>query len=801
MAHPVPPVPTDEAERIRELHRCRILDTEPEPTFDDVTKLAAWICGTPMAVIAMVDSKRQWFKSKVGIELSETPRDMAFCAHTIALSEPFVVKDTNLDPRFVHNPLVQSSPKVRFYAGVPLRMHGGHALGSLAVMDRVPRDLDSEQMKALQVLAKQVVAQLELRRSAFECLEAFRAIIHATPLAIIGLDMQGRVKVWNRSAEEMFGWTEAEVLDNVTPIVPADEKTSFDEVMNSVRQGKVLRNLETRRLRKDGTRIDVCIHAAPVRSEAGEVIAAGEVVEDITQRKRQEQQIERSISLLRATLEATADGILAVDREGKIILSNRKLAELWGAPPGLFESGDTNRVVEFAASQLRDPEYFLEKIRRYLSGALFEESDTLRFKDGRLLERFSQPQVVGGETVGRVFSYRDITRRTHLEEQLRQAQKMEAVGQLAGGIAHDFNNVLNIIVGYTALLQTRLADDESLRGHADQIMKAADRAAGLTRQLLVFSRKQVLEAKVVDLNTLVSNFSKMLPRLIGEDIELVLNLGSDTDRILADAGQVEQVLMNLVINARDAMPTGGQLTIETANVDLDFTPETAGQTRHVMLSVTDNGHGMSEEVKAHIFEPFFTTKEAGKGTGLGLATVYAIVHQSGGRVEVQSELGKGSTFRVYLPSLGNGDTQETAESEPDVAASGEETILVVEDEPSLRELMREILERRGYKVLEASDGLEALQRVTEYPEPIDLVITDVVMPGMRGWEVCEKLRRLRPELKVIYISGYTDDPMLDRRLMGDRAAFVQKPFTPDVLTRKVRDVLDGTRLMPDFPKR
>jgi PAS domain S-box-containing protein len=788
----IPPVPPDEHQRLQELLHYCILDTEPEANFDDITQIAALVCNTPVAIITLVDAARQWFKSKIGISTAESPREIAFCAYTITQRDLFVVKDAHADPRFRDNPLVTSDPHIRFYAGAPLITARGHALGTLAVIDRVPRDISADQRRTLIALSKQVVAQLEVRRWAAEGLDAFRAIVRACPLAIIALDMQGRVLIWNESAHQMFGWTEAEVLGRPTPIVPPEDADSFQQIAASARENRILRSQETRRVRKDGNVIDVTISSAPLSNRHGEVIGVVGILDDVTDRKRQRNELENSVSLLRATLDATADGIMAVDTQGQIVSFNRRLAELWNIPATVLESGDVNAIIEFAMNQLRDPEHFMEKIRRYFAGEAISDFDTLQFKDGRLLERYAHPQYVNGVLAGRVFSYRDITRRTQLEEQLRQAQKMEAIGQLAGGIAHDFNNLLNVIVGYTALLQAKLAED-NLRGHADQIMKAADRAAALTRQLLVFSRKQVLETKVLDVNALVVSLSKMLPRLIGEDVELVIDVNADVGYVRADPGQIEQVIMNLVINARDAMPGGGHLTIGTDNLTIDKESKAEGATSgdYVVLRVSDDGNGMTEDVKAHIFEPFFTTKQPGKGTGLGLATVYAIVRQSGGVVEVQSEAGKGSTFRVYLPRVA--ETADTAQKQlvSDSSLSGTETILVVEDETSLRDLMRHILQRRGYTVLDAHDGMEAIRRAQHFSHPIDLVITDVVMPGLRGWEAAEQIRTTRPDIKVLYISGYNDDLVVNRHLIGEHADFLQKPFTPDALVRKVREVLSA----------
>ncbi len=388
-------------------------------------------------------------------------------------------------------------------------------------------------------------------------------------------------------------------------------------------------------------------------------------------------------------------------------------------------------------------------------------------------------------------------RREHrqLETQFLQSQKMEAVGQLAGGIAHDFNNLLTIITGYSQLILDRLSSGDGLREKVEEIKKAADRAASLTRQLLAFSRRQVLQPQVVDLSHVVANLDKMLRRLIGEDIDLVALCPPGVGRVKVDPGQIEQVILNLAVNARDAMPQGGKLTIETANVELDESyagNHVAVKTGpYVMLAVSDTGHGMDRETQARIFEPFFTTKEQGKGTGLGLSTVYGIVKQSGGNVWVYSEPGKGATFKIYLPRVVEAPQPKFEVKPPEAGLRGTETILLVEDEAAVRLLVRGTLEQNGYDVLDAGSGAEALVMANERKQPIHLLVTDVVMPGMSGREAAQQVTLAHPETRVLYMSGYTDDAVVRHGVLESSAAFVQKPFTPDSLLRKIREVLDA----------
>ncbi len=389
----------------------------------------------------------------------------------------------------------------------------------------------------------------------------------------------------------------------------------------------------------------------------------------------------------------------------------------------------------------------------------------------------------------------DVSERRRLEDQLRQAQKMEAVGALAGGVAHDFNNLLTVIGGYSQLQMVRLKDGDPLRNDIEEIKKAADRAAVLTRQLLAFSRRQVLQPRVLDLNSIVTDMEKMLRRLIRADIAFVTSLDPALARVKADPGQIEQVLMNLVVNARDAMAQGGRLVIETANIVLDESyPRShmgASNGPHVMLAVSDTGCGMDPETKARAFEPFFTTKPHGEGTGLGLATVYGIVKQSGGNIYLYSEPGAGTSIKIYLPQVQAAEELPGVDHAQAPPAPGTETILLVEDEDLVRTLAKRVLGYHGYVVLEAPDGEKALTVAQQHKGTIDLILTDVMMPRMSGFELVRSLAQLRPQIRVLYMSGYTDHGVIQRGELDPGVAYLQKPFAPDALARRVREILDA----------
>jgi PAS domain S-box-containing protein len=544
-------------------------------------------------------------------------------------------------------------------------------------------------------------------------------------------------------------------------------------------------------MRQDGTEFPAELAITRI-SQEGPAFFTGQI-RDLTEQKRVLTEMLRSEERFQKLFDSGTIGIAIADLDGNTVEANDAYLDMLGLTREELLAGKVRWDELTPAEHRGRDQVAVEELRRTGIASPWEK-EFLR-KDGTRV-----PVLIGVAMLkaseGSVIAYVvDLTERRRLESQFLQAQKMEAVGQLAGGIAHDFNNLLTVILGYSDLLAAKLDSGSHELGELDEIRTAAERAASLTRQLLAFSRRQVLERRVLDVSDLIAHTERMLRRLIGEDVELVTVLSPALRRVSADAGQLEQVIMNLAVNARDAMPRGGKLTIETANVELDEAyarrHATVRPGSYVMIAVSDTGVGMSGETLAHMFEPFFTTKERGKGTGLGLATVYGIVKQTGGSVWVYSEVGKGTTFKIYLPVVEEGVEVEPVPAAEPVSLVGSETVLLVEDEGAVRALSRSILERYGYTVLEAGSGKEGLDVARQYPLPIHLVLTDVVMPEMGGSDLATRLEALRPGVRVLYMSGYTDDAVVRHGLLEKGRVFLQKPFTPETLARKVREALGG----------
>jgi PAS domain S-box-containing protein len=652
-------------------------------------------------------------------------------------------------------------------------------------------------------IAHDITERWRAEQALRESEEKYRVLVETSPDAITLFDLNLNIIMGNRPALSLYGYERQEeiigksVLNYLAPEQLARAREDIAKVLETGSMGPVEYTL----LRQDGTFFVAELKGSLILDREKKPNAILCVSRDITGRKKVEEALRSSEEKYRTILETMEDGYFEVDLTGNFTFVNdAECRNLGYSREELI--GRNNR-------QYTD-ETMAKKLHQTFTG-VYTTGESVKMLDVEVIKKDGTKSIneisislikdSEGKPIGFRGVARDVTERKHmeqekasLEEQLRQSQKIEAIGRLAGGVAHDFNNLLTVISGNCQLSLLELNEKDPLKGNIEEIKGASEKAANLTRQLLAFSRRQILEMKVLDLNTVLRDLDKMLHRLIGEDIELITLLADDLGRVKTDPGWVEQIIMNLAVNARDAMPNGGKLTIETANVELDEAYArnhvSVKPGRYVMLSMSDTGVGMTPEVRQQIFEPFFTTKEKGKGTGLGLSTVYGIVKQSGGNIWVYSELGKGTTLKIYLPCVDEPAEKLKAQVLGEEFPRGSETILIVEDDKEVRNLAVRILKRQGYTVLDGSYGDEAFSACRQHKGPIHLLLTDVVMPGMDGRALSESLSQLHPEMKVLYMSGYTDDAIVRHGVMAKGINYIQKPFTVSELTNKVREVLN-----------
>jgi PAS domain S-box-containing protein len=646
-------------------------------------------------------------------------------------------------------------------------------------------------------------AEEECRR-AQEVLGRFRAILEATPDFVAMADDHGRPLYLNRAARKLLGL--AEGRDPAAPLLaalhpPWARQVVVREALPTARRAGSWAG-ESAWLAADGREVpvlEVILAHRATASPDGEVAFLSTIARDISERKEAEGRLRRSEAQLAEAQQIARLGSWEWDLASNTVTWSDELYRIFDLRPGEF--GATYEAF-LERVHPEDREYTRSVIERArLDHQPFDYDHRAVRPGGGVRSLHSRGRVIAdaaGRAVRMVGTCQDVTERVELEERLRQAHKLEAVGRLAGGVAHDFNNLLTAILGFNELLQTGLPPDAPGQDYVREIQKAGDRAAALTRQLMAFGRRQIVAPAVLDLNALVAASAVSLRRLVGAGVEVVTELQPGPASVRADAGQLEQVLVNLVLNARDAMAGGGRLTVRTAGREAGSPPGgpalSAGGPppgRWVSLAVSDTGEGLSPEARAHLFEPFFTTKGPGKGTGLGLATVWAIVKQSGGEIEVDSARGRGTTFTVWLPAAGEGDRPAATEGSGVAVPHGTETVLLVEDEDSVRHMIAVGLRLYGYTVLEARQGQEALAVCAGHAGPIHLVVTDVDMPVLNGRELAEQLAGVRPEARVLLMSGYTDDVAVREGVRQADLPFLQKPLTPTLLARKVREVLDG----------
>jgi PAS domain S-box-containing protein len=626
--------------------------------------------------------------------------------------------------------------------------------------------------------------------------DRFRTLLDSTPDAMVVVSQDGRIVLVNSQTEKLFGYKREELLGQpIEALTPErfwiQHRKHRDKYMGQAQLRPMGVGLELYGIRKDGTEFPVEISLSPHHTEEGILVSS--TIRDITQRKRVEDSLRQSEATFRAMVEGTY-GVYRASPDGTILMANPELAKMLG-----YSSEEELLLLNLATDIFQSGEYsarLLDQPGQLKQFARIESH--WKRKDGQSItvEISGRPvQDDAGNLLYFEVIVENVSRLRGVEHRLRHVQKMEAVGRLAGGIAHDFNNVLGVIIGYAEMLQQKAAPDEQISELAAHIFKAAERGGTLTRQLLAFSRQQVLEPRVINIREHILGIQKLLQRVLGEDIRLVVNTEGSPINLRADPTQLEQVIMNLVVNARDAMPSGGRLSIETSEAHLDHeyclrNPE-ARPGDYARIAINDTGCGMSSEVQMRLFEPFFTTKESGKGTGLGLATVYGILKQSGGHITVYSEVGQGTTFKIYLPLCKDAAPESEPAPSPEGIPTGTETILLVEDEESLREVTREYLANRGYTVIVAAEAEAAVAAANNSPLRIHLLLTDVILPGISGVKLAEQLAPRHPHLRVLYVSGYTADAIVHHGGHGDDFAFLSKPYSLRDLARKVRAVLDS----------
>jgi PAS domain S-box-containing protein len=729
-----------------------------------------------------------------------------FSSYVLRTNHPLLLSEEVRARLYASGEVEKSGRTSAAWLGVPLRM-SEKALGVLVVQHYEDPDAFSQRdLEFLSSVGDQIALAIERKRAEEALRQSEGQLAEAQRLAHIGSwnwDLKKQKLTWSDEHHRIFGIQRAEVdLDYDTIVAqtihPEDQALVRSAVEKTLATGESF-SFYYRIIRPNGEERIIQSTGSVETDEQQQPVRMFGTAQDVTEPRRIEQELRQSEERYRDLVENAHDIIYSHDLEGNYTSLNKAGQAITGY------TRDEALALNLTNTVAPD---FLEKAKDMTRRKLAGEDVTayemvILAKDGHRVAVEANTKLIfsdEGLAVGVQGIARDVTERKRMEEalrasedQLRQSQKLEAIGQLAGGVAHDFNNLLTVIGGYSSILLGKLPPESPYRGSIEEIKKAGDRASGLTRQLLAFSRKQILQPKVLDLNLVVTDLEKMVRRLIGEDIDLLTLTYPVLGKVKADPGQIEQVLMNLIVNARDAMPKGGKLTIETRNVVIseDYAQRhatTAG--RYVMLGVSDTGCGIDPEVKPRVFEPFFTTKGSGKGTGLGLATVYGIVRQSGGNIWVYSEVDRGTTFKIYLPRVDEAlEGEDTTISR--TVPQGTETVLLVEDEEQVRAILKHILEDQGYCVLSASNGEEALTISQDLGREIELMITDVVMPQMSGRELAERVLELRPMLPVLFMSGYTDDAIVRHGLLDQKLNFIQKPFDSAGVARKVREVLDS----------
>ena len=824
---------------LRALSACNqslALASNEQELLDQICQIIVSVGGYRMAGIAFAEQDQQktirpvahaghdsGYLDRIELRWSDTPAGRGPAGTAIRENRICLFSDTARDPLFEPWRAAALQRGYRSVICLPLRV-AGMPFGILAIYAEQASAFEKSEIELLSEMANNLAfgitairSQDESRRATVALREAeakYRQLVEEVPAIsyVAETGAFGPFLYLSPQVTTILGYKPEECLEDSrfwwSHLNPEDQPKALSE--DSWEEGKLFQ-VEYRMRRHDGEEVWVRDEAVIVRDpNTGKKMTRGLLV-DITEKKRAEEALRESEERYRNFVSQSSEGIyrmeynppvpchLSLDEQIEWGHKAGYVAECNDAMARLYGRSSAQEVMGKPLTELLVLHH--PRTREFMKKFI---SDGYRISDRESIEQDAHGQkrtflntmvgtIVEGHWVRTWGITRDVTDRLHLEEQLRNAQQLKAIGRLADGVAHDFNNILSIIMGHAELLLAS-GVEERLRNGLEQMLRASERAASLTQQLLAFSRKQVLQPKVLDLNEKVADVEKMLSRVIGEDIELIASLHPSLMAVKADPGQIEQVLINLAVNARDAMPQGGRLAMETSNLDietdqardLDVLPG-----KYVMLRVSDTGSGMDAATVAHVFEPFFTTKPIGKGTGLGLATVYGIVKQSGGGIRVESEPGHGTVFRIYLPATEDDRSRPSSHFRQNQVAGGEETILVTEDEPDLRELTRIFLESYGYRVLSAGSAEQAVQVSDQFGEPIHLLLTDVIMPGISGRQLAERILIKRPRTKILYMTGYTDDMVVQHKVLEPGVQLLQKPFTKAELALKVRATLDS----------
>ena len=806
-------ITSPETERLRALHGYGVLDTPPEAAFDELTALAARICSTPISLVTLIDDTRQWFKARHGFTLTETPRTVSFCAHAVEQpTELLVVPDATRDARFAANPLVTGEPGIRFYAGVPLCTPEGQAVGALCVIDRQPRTFGPDQQEALRMLGRQVMAQLGLRRSLNETILNFARLKNSQRIAGLGdweYDMVNHRLVWSEEVYRILGLARKEVAPNAETfdgLVHPDDRALVQEKKKAVAEGARRVDYEHRIIRPDGevryfhqiTEMSFDGQGRPVRQSG--------TMQDITARKHAEGALRQSEERFKFVARAVSDVVWDWDLTANTLWWNDGFLTTFG-----FAAGEIAPSFESRIGRIHPDERprVVSGMHHAIATGAESWSAEYRFerKDGShafVQDRGFILRDATGKGIRMVGGMRDLTEQKKMEVQHLRAERMESIGTLAGGIAHDLNNVLTPIMLSIELLKLNAGDDPRRGKILDTIYRNSRRGADLVRQVLSFARGLDGKRVALRLSSLVDDLKVIISETFPRNIRIVAGADSNLWPIMGDPTQLHQVLLNLAVNARDAMPHGGTLTLAATNATVDA--QFAGTSQegrtglnrgakagpHVLLQVTDTGTGISPEVRERIFEPFFTTKEFGKGTGIGLATVHTVVKRHDGFLNVESEVGRGTTFKIYLPADPALRSTVTANPFGTALPSGRgELVLVVDDELSIRDITQQTLEAFGYRVITASNGAEAVALYAQQSSQIGVVLTDMMMPVMNGAALIQVLTHMNPSIKIIAASGNdSGDTVINASKSGIKH-FLLKPYTAETLFKLIREVLDN----------